>query len=112
MLTQNIGTYVKYGGSGLGLFISKSLSELQGGGIGISSKFGQGSTFAFYVKARITEPPSTDGSLHRLEPTPFAEVTTSIRDVLKAAHCSVLIVEDNIVNASQPIQDLIYKLFH
>ena len=46
-------THVKYGGSGLGLFISRRLTELQNGGIGVSSREGFGSTFAFYVEAYI-----------------------------------------------------------
>ena len=45
-------THVQYGGSGLGLFISRELVELQGGEIGVSSARGQGSTFAFYIQAR------------------------------------------------------------
>ncbi|KAG9935615.1 histidine kinase, partial [Aureobasidium melanogenum] len=46
-------TYKQYGGSGLGLFISRELCELQGGQIGVSSSgLGQGTTFAFYVRAR------------------------------------------------------------
>ncbi|KAJ9155559.1 Hybrid signal transduction histidine kinase A [Pleurostoma richardsiae] len=49
-------THVKYGGSGLGLFISRRLTEMQNGAIGVASLPGVGSTFAFYVEAyRPTE---------------------------------------------------------
>jgi hypothetical protein len=36
---------VQYGGSGLGLFISRELTELQGGEIGVASTAGAGSEF-------------------------------------------------------------------
>jgi signal transduction histidine kinase len=46
-------THVNYGGSGLGLFISRELVELQGGQIGVASAGKHmGSEFSFYVKAR------------------------------------------------------------
>lgn len=53
----NPRTHVTYGGSGLGLFISRELVELQGGEIGVASEPNKGSTFAFYVKARRSQAP-------------------------------------------------------
>jgi CheY-like chemotaxis protein len=51
-------THAQYGGSGLGLFISKHLTELHGGQIGVASEAGLGSRFALYVQARRAGPPS------------------------------------------------------
>ena len=45
-------TSIKYGGSGLGLYISHRLTERHNGAIGVASSPGKGSIFVFYVKAR------------------------------------------------------------
>ncbi|PKS05150.1 hypothetical protein jhhlp_008517 [Lomentospora prolificans] len=50
-------THAQYGGSGLGLFISRQLAELHGGQIGVSSQAASGSTFGFFVVARRAEGP-------------------------------------------------------
>lgn len=46
-------THVKYGGSGLGLFISRRLTELQNGAIGVASEPDVGSTFTFYIESYV-----------------------------------------------------------
>jgi len=90
------GTHVKYGGSGLGLFISKSLSALQGGSIGVVSEPGVGSTFAFFVSTRVAltpahVPPS-------IEPKQRQARTVLVDEGMKAARLHILIVEDNLIN--------------
>ncbi|HNI97395.1 MAG TPA: PAS domain S-box protein, partial [Leptospiraceae bacterium] len=49
----DMSTTRKYGGTGLGLIISKRLAELMGGDVGMESEHGKGSTFWFTVKVGI-----------------------------------------------------------
>ena len=76
----NPRTHVKYGGSGLGLFISRELAELQGGEIGVASESGKGSTFAFYVKARQSTTPSDP--IGQITPA-LAQTSIDSRHILK-----------------------------
>ena len=49
-----------YGGSGLGLNISRKLVQLHGGEIGVTSTEGEGATFGFFFRVKRTGPPSED----------------------------------------------------
>ncbi|KAH7155493.1 hypothetical protein B0J13DRAFT_227371 [Dactylonectria estremocensis] len=105
-------THVQYGGSGLGLLISRILTEMQGGQIGVSSRRGVGSSFSFYIKARRSLNPPVDyehvtplkvsqkslstATLPRPEPT--RQLSRTMPQDPAAQLYDVLIVEDNIVN--------------
>lgn len=92
-------THVKYGGSGLGLFISRQLTEMQGGEIGIASKPRQGSIFAFYIKAYRGLPPLEVCKLPSSAAVPSLNLDAPVPPPeIDIATCSVLIVEDNLVN--------------
>ncbi len=75
----------RYGGSGLGLVISRQLAELMGGQVGFTSQQGQGSCFWFEVCGPRLKDRPLENNIHA------AQVPLSL-------DCTVLIAEDNDVN--------------
>jgi two-component system, sensor histidine kinase and response regulator len=82
----------EYGGTGLGLTITKRLVQLMGGSVGVESECGAGSCFWFTVRMGRAEPPASDMPDFG-EEVFFAE---SLREEHRGAR--VLLVEDNRAN--------------
>lgn len=109
-------THAQYGGSGLGLSISKELCELQSGQIGFVSEAGKGSTFAFYIRTTRTVAPgseATEISTVSIDPaTPGMQVKPNPKRAhsddssqaqtpslpITMQNLDILLVEDNLTN--------------
>ena len=79
------------GGTGLGLVISKSIVEAMGGEIGLTSVYGQGSTFWFRIPLVLALGPGTSSW------TPFPEPTATIRRLGRHDR-RILVVDDYAAN--------------
>ena len=89
-----------YGGTGLGLVISKQLVEQMGGTIRLKSQQGQGSNFIFTVILGVTDLPiPTQNQVDPMDNTAFQ----------KLSGARILLVEDNEINRIVA-KDLLEKL--
>ncbi|HRU61774.1 MAG TPA: ATP-binding protein [Bacteroidia bacterium] len=87
----------KYGGTGLGLTISKQLVEMHGGQLEVKSKVGEGSVFFFTVKYKRAEPPSD-------------AIRESSQAGIDMSGKRILLVEDNEFNQMVAV-DTLQELF-
>ncbi|KAG8934381.1 hypothetical protein FRC01_003338 [Tulasnella sp. 417] len=93
---QGSNSHEVFGGSGLGLFVSRKLCELMGGNIDVDSIYGQGATFHFYLKMKTAA-----GTIPKVGP-PSPTSSVKVKPVIAAPPSQtayhILITEDNIIN--------------
>ena len=90
----------KYGGSGLGLTITKSLVAMMGGEINVQSEPGKGSSFSFVLHLKPGQA-IVEKNIVSIGPEDLKEntdITRHMADELVAQGIHVLVVEDNVLN--------------
>lgn len=82
-------TFMKYGGTGLGLNIVMQIIENLNGAITVSSKLGVGTTFTFSIPYKLGSPKN----LPQLKTSPILEKERALVNTMR-----ILVFEDNLLN--------------
>ena len=72
----------KYGGTGLGLVISKRFAEMMGGGITVQSDYGKGTTFSVRIPAAVIDEKEIEKPVPVLSPKSVIDEKTKLMDTL------------------------------
>ena len=83
----------KYGGSGLGLVITKQIVELMGGSINVQSKEGVGSTFIVEIPLKLIKPAEVNPE--EINPEP---IDPAVFSLVGRSRARILVAEDEPVN--------------
>src|SRR5437870_2966081 len=78
----------RFGGTGLGLVISRRFGNMMGGDIRVESDMGRGTTFTIILPARVVDPKS--------EPAPAVEPSETSYPELPAGASVVLVIDDDL----------------
>lgn len=93
----------KYGGTGLGLAVTRQLLEMQGGRIRVESALGYGSRFTFFLPLSDENPQVIEKEIYQHELTGNADLDSDKWDFANTSiktkeGISILVVDDELVN--------------